>query len=66
MIQSQENTWTDISSADMVDYKILQSDWLRTFWSICQEQKLSSMRSAQEHSKKYNVDYRTNSVKFSN
>ena len=30
-------------SGDMVDNKILQSDWLRTFWSISQEQKRSQL-----------------------
>ena len=29
-----------ICSGDMVDKKILQSDWLRTFWPISQEQKI--------------------------
>ena len=28
-------------SGELVDLKILQSDWLRTFWPISQEQDLS-------------------------
>ena len=32
-----------ISSGDMVDKKILQSDWLTTFWPISQEQKFSQV-----------------------
>ena len=30
-----------ICFGDMVDEKMQQSDWLRTFWSISQEQKFS-------------------------
>ena len=32
-----------ICSGDMIDYKILQPDWLRKFWPICQEQKFSQI-----------------------
>ena len=32
-----------ICSRDMAHYKILQSDWLRTFWPITQEQKISQI-----------------------
>ena len=44
MYQHAENQAISlICSGDMVDYKILQSDLLRTFWSIFQEQKSSQI-----------------------
>ena len=32
-----------ICSRNIVDFIILQSDWLRIFWTISQEQKLSQI-----------------------
>ena len=32
-----------ISSGKIIDLKILQSDWLRAFWPISQEQGFSEM-----------------------
>ena len=32
---------SSICSAEIVDLKILQSDWLRAFWPVSQEQDLS-------------------------
>ena len=41
-----------ICSGDMVDQKILRSDWLRTSWTISQGQKFfPNMGFGQEHSK---------------
>ena len=54
-----------IGSGDMVDYKILQSDWLRTFWPISQEQKLSQIWDLSRNTaSNISFNYRTNSVKI--
>ena len=53
-----------ISSGDMIDYKILQSDWLRTFWSIFQEQKFTQKWDlCKNAARNTNFHYRSNSVK---
>ena len=49
----------------MVDWKTQQSDWLRTFWPISQEQKFSQKWDLCSNTAKYiNFHYRTNPVKF--
>ena len=35
--QAKNQTISKICSGDMIDQKILQSDWLRTFWHVFQE-----------------------------
>ena len=40
--QHQKNQTISLTcSGDMVDWKILKSDWLKTFWPISQEQRFS-------------------------
>ena len=54
-----------IGSGDMVDYKILQSDWLRTFWPISQEQKFSQIWDMSRNTaSNISFNYRINSVKI--
>ena len=49
----------------MIDYKILQSDWLRTFWSIFQEQKFTQKWDlCKNTARNINFRYRSNSVKI--
>ena len=54
-----------ICSGDMVDWKILQFDWLRTFWPISQESEFSQISDLCRNTAN-NIDfhYRTNSVKI--
>ena len=54
---------TLIHSGDMVDLKILQSDWLRIIWSISQEPNVSQIF-VQNSANNINLNYRTNSVKI--
>ena len=49
--QAKDKATSMICSEDMVDQKILQSDWLRTFWHIFQESTFPNMGFVQEHSK---------------
>ena len=54
-----------ICSGDMVDYKILQSDWLRTIWPISHEQKFSQTCDlCRNLANNINFHYRPNSVKI--
>ena len=54
-----------ICSGDMVDYKILQSDWLRTIWPISHEQKFSqTCNLCRNLANNINFHYRPNSVKI--
>ena len=52
-----------ICSGDTVDKKILQSNWLRKFWPISQEQKFSQIWDLCRNTANKNFHYRTNSVK---
>ena len=45
-------------SGEMLDFKILQSEWLRTFWPISEEQLEDLYRNTVN---KINFNYRTNS-----
>ena len=54
---------TLIPSGDMVDLKILQSDWLRIIWYIPQEPNFSQIF-VQNTANNKNLNYRTNSVKI--
>ena len=52
---------------DRVDQKILQSDMLRTFWPISQEQKFSQIWDLRRNTtNNISFHYRTNSVKINN
>ena len=52
-----------ISSVDIVDKNILQSDWLKTFWPTSQEQKFSQIWDLYRNTaNKVYFHYRTNSV----
>ena len=48
----------------MVDLKIMQSDWLRAFWPISQEEGFSQYRICAGTQQIINFHYRTNSVKI--
>ena len=51
----------------MFDWKILQSDWLRIFWSISQEPEFSQIRDlCRNIANNIHFHYRTNSVKINN
>ena len=55
---------SSICFGEIVDLKILQSDWLREFWPISQEQDLSQIKdSCRNTANNKNFLYRTNSVK---
>ena len=54
-----------IRFGDMVDLKILQFDWLRTFWPISQEQKFFQIWDlGRNTTKNISFHYRTNSIKM--
>ena len=54
-----------ICFGDMVDLKILQFDWLRTFWPISQEQKFFQILDlGRNTTKNISFHYRTNSIKM--
>ena len=54
-----------ICSADIVDLKILQSDWLRAFWPISHEQVFSQIQDlCRNTANSINFHYRNNSVKI--
>ena len=56
---------SSISSEEIIDLKILQSDWLRAFWPISQEKVFQKSRiSAETQQNTENFHYRTNSVKI--
>ena len=52
-------------SGETVDLKILQSDWLRAFWSISQGEKNYQIHDlCRNTANNINFHYRTNSVKI--
>ena len=54
-----------ICSGDMADLKILQSDWLRTFWLVSQEPEFSQIWDlCRNTASNINFHYRTNIVKI--
>ena len=54
-----------ICSGDIVDFKILQFDWLRIFWPISQEQKFSQIWFlCKNTANNISFHYRVNSVKI--
>ena len=55
---------SSICSAEIVHLKILQSDWLRAFWPIIQEQDLSQILDLCLNPTNNTFHYRTNSVKI--
>ena len=56
---------SSICSGEIVDFKILQSDWLITFWQISQELKFSQIWNLCENTaNNIKFPYRTNSVKI--
>ena len=56
-----------ICSGEIVDLKTLQSDWLRAFWPISQEQDFfPNIRLVQDTTNNTNFHYRTTSVKIQN
>ena len=53
---------SSVCSGEMVDSKILPSEWLQAFWSISQEQDLSQIEDLCRNKEKIkNFYYRTNS-----
>ena len=50
----------------MTDWKILQSDWLRTFWPISRTKTFPSMDLCRAKANNINFHYRPNSVKINN
>ena len=57
---------SSICFGDIVDTKILQSDWLRAFWPISPEQDFSQIWDlCRNTANNINFRYRTNSVKNS-
>ena len=42
---AEDETVSSICSGEIVDFKIVQSDWLRAFWPLSQEQNFSRYRS---------------------
>ena len=61
--QNQANSL--ICSGDMVNLKILPSDWLRKFWPISQEPEFSQMSDLCRNTANNIIfHYRTNSVKI--
>ena len=57
---------SSIRSGEMVDLKILQSEWLRAFWPISQERDLSQIEDCRNTANNINFHYRTNSGKINN
>ena len=53
-----------IYPGEMLDLKILQSEWLRAFWAISQEQDLSQIDLFRNTANKKNFHCRTNSEKI--
>ena len=51
-----------ICSGDIVDLKILQCNWLKTFWPISQEQEFSQIWDLCRNTTNINFHYRSNSV----
>ena len=65
LYQYAKNQAVSISFGDMVDQKILQSDWLRTFCPISQEHKFSQIWDlCRNTGNNMNFHYRSNSVKI--
>ena len=62
-MQKNEAT-SSIYSREIVDLKILQSDWLRAFRPISQEQDFSQYSLCAGTANNINFQYRTNSVKI--
>ena len=61
--KSKKNS--QICSGDIVDFKILQFDWLRIFWPISQEQKFSQIWFlCKNTANNISFHYRVNSVKI--
>ena len=55
---------SSICSRETVDLKILQSDWLRTFWFISQKKDFSQIKDlCRNTANTINFHYRTNLVK---
>ena len=42
---AEDEAVSSICSGEIVDFKIVQSDWLRAFWPLSQEQDFSRYRS---------------------
>ena len=58
----QKNVVSSICSGEMLDFKILQSEWRRTFWPISEEQSFSQIEDLYRNTvNKINFNYRTNS-----
>ena len=56
---------SSICSGEILDLKILQSDWLRAFWPISQEQDFSQIWDlCRNIANNINFHYRTTSVKI--
>ena len=55
---------SSICSRETVDLKTLQSDWLRAFWPISQEQDFSQYRICAETANNMDFHYRSKSVKI--
>ena len=55
---------SSICSGEIVEWKILQFDWLRACWPIFQEQGFPQYRICWNTAKNINFHYRTNSVKI--
>ena len=55
---------SSICSRETVDLKTLQSDWLRAFWPISQEQDFSQCRICAETANNMDFHYRSKSVKI--
>ena len=55
-----------ICSGEIVDLKILQSDWLRAFWPRSPEKKISQYDLCRNTANNINFYSRTNPVKINN
>ena len=56
-----------ICSGDMIDSKIVQSNWLRKFWPLSWEQKFSQIWDLHKNTaNNISFHYRTNSVNTKN
>ena len=57
---------SSICSREIVDLKVLQSDWLRAFWPKSQEEDFSQYRicAGRNTANNINFHYRTNTVKI--
>ena len=66
LIQHAKNqAFSSIYSRDIVDLKILQSDWQRAFWSISQEPDFSQVWDLRKNRiNNINFFYRLNSEKI--